>query len=112
MSMNTVRVGAARFVMTTMSPFFSAMNKRLVSPGRLAIATGLVKLTPGNAFVNVKPVEGGLVGNCSVVFGTRCKGPAPTADEAPSRRKAMPPRNCNSRAKHLDAFVWSKLTGE
>src|SRR6478736_1235622 len=108
MSMNTVRVGAARFVMTTMSPFFSAMNKRFVSPGRLAMATGFVKLTPGKAFVNVKPVEGGLVGNCSVVFGTRSKGPAAEAFGA----SKIPTMTKISRARYVRHVVGGRFANK
>ena len=49
--MNNVRFGLARFVMTTIAPFFSTMKSLLVSPGGDVMATGEVKIIPANAFV-------------------------------------------------------------
>jgi len=49
-SMKMVRVGAARFVMTTILPLFSTTNNRFVSPGGEARQTGLVKFSVGKAF--------------------------------------------------------------
>ena len=44
MSMNTVRVGLARLVITTIRPICSTMKIRFVSPGADTIATGAVKV--------------------------------------------------------------------
>src|SRR5580765_2196821 len=49
-SMKMVLVGNARLVTTTIFPFFSTMNSRLVSPGGDAMQTGLVNAREGNAF--------------------------------------------------------------
>src|SRR5690349_9822494 len=58
MFMNTVRFGAARFVITAMIPPCSQTNKRLVSPGGNVMQTGRVANpgSPGNAatFVQVE----------------------------------------------------------
>ncbi len=73
--MKTVRVGLARFVMTMTRPAFSMTNKRLVSPGGLAMQTGLEKVKEPRALVQVKPKVGGAAGMDRVVFGTRWSGP-------------------------------------
>jgi hypothetical protein len=49
--MKTVRVGLARLVITTMTPFCSMTKMRLVSPGGEAMHTGLENDKFGNALV-------------------------------------------------------------
>src|SRR5262245_10978742 len=73
--MNTVRVGLARFVITTMFPLRSRMKRRLVSHGDGVMQTGPLKDNPGNALDKVYPNCGGDAGICSEVFATRWFSP-------------------------------------
>src|SRR5262245_29422963 len=64
-SRNTVRVGAARFVITVMMPAFSAMNKRLVSSSGAAMATGHSNWSPGKIGSVIYPEVFSVAGNAS-----------------------------------------------
>src|SRR5687768_8138111 len=69
--MKTVRLGAARFVITTIVPPCSRMKRRLVSPGGATMQTGELRDTVGKAFARVYPYSGGEEGRARVVLGTR-----------------------------------------
>jgi hypothetical protein len=82
--MNTVRVGAARFVITTIFPLRSRMKRRLVSLGGDVIHTGPLRDNPGKALFRAYPNWGGAEGKAKVVLGTRWFNPEVWADRLPA----------------------------